>query len=502
MDRILIIDDEEDIRIALQRVLSREGYSIDLSDSVANAIELIEAGNTYSIIISDVLMKGMSGIDFIKYVSDQRINTPVILITGNPNLSSAESAIRYKAFEYISKPVDRTQILSVVKRALTEKAKKDEEQEKLFLSEKVEKALRSQNLDLNRQNAAILNATSDAVITINSKLVIVSANQASYQMFGYTKPLDLIGQNVDMLFTETKMKKYMSKVGSVLNDKGNSNAHQLSDVTLLRQDGSTFLADIAICSYVLDGDSYFTGVIRDVTQKKMMVEQLIDSERRAYLSIVAAGVGHEINNSLTAIQGFVEMAVKENADSALKDRALKVTLNQTERLRALTSNLLQLGKSRNKTSDKNQIIDMVTEVRNTIHVFKETAKLKYCLINWIEPAEPLQIQMNPDQFSLLLSNVLINAADATKNIGTINIQTYSKDDKIHLEITDDGEGMTEETKSKIFDPYFTTKELGKGTGLGMFVVKQIVDAFEIALEIESKVGVGSKFHFSFHKVRI
>ncbi|MCU0823209.1 MAG: ATP-binding protein, partial [Leptospira sp.] len=97
---------------------------------------------------------------------------------------------------------------------------------------------------------------------------------------------------------------------------------------------------------------------------------------------------------------------------------------------------------------------------------------------------------------------IINAADATKNIGTINIQTYSKDDKVHLEITDDGEGMTEETKSKIFDPYFTTKELGKGTGLGMFVVKQIVDAFEIALEIESKVGVGSKFHFSFHKVRI
>ncbi len=66
MDRILIIDDEEDIRIALQRVLSREGYSIDLSDSVANAIELIEAGNTYSIIISDVLMKGMSGYRFYK----------------------------------------------------------------------------------------------------------------------------------------------------------------------------------------------------------------------------------------------------------------------------------------------------------------------------------------------------------------------------------------------------------------------------------------------------
>ncbi|MCW7469219.1 hybrid sensor histidine kinase/response regulator [Leptospira kanakyensis] len=500
MDKILIIDDEEDIRIALKRVLSREGYQIELSESAAEAIQRISAGETFSVVISDILMSGMSGIDFTKFIAEKQINLPVILITGNPNLSSAESAIRYHAFEYISKPVDKTQILSVVKRAIEVKNQKDSDLEKLMLSEKLEKALRTQNLDLNRQNAAILNATSDAVITIDSKLTVVSANKSSFDMFRFLTPLDLIGQSVKILFTENKMQKYMSQVSKVLSEEVNKSTLQLSDVTLLRSDYTTFLADIAICSYNLDGDRYYTGVIRDVTQKKQMVEQLIHSERRAFLSVVAASIGHEINNSLTAIQGFVEMASRENADIMLKDRALKVTLNQTEKLRALTSNLLQLGKSLKSNNEKSKVLDLNKEITSVLQVFKETAKLKYCHIKREESENEIPIRMNSDQFALLLSNILLNAADATNNIGTIEIISYLDTKNAHLIITDDGEGMSTETLDKIYEPYFTTKELGKGTGLGMFVVKQIVDNFEIQLEIESTTGKGSKFHFIFPKV--
>lgn len=231
-----------------------------------------------------------------------------------------------------------------------------------------------------------------------------------------------------------------------------------------------------------------------------MVEQLIHSERRAFLSVVAASIGHEINNSLTAIQGFVEMASRENADMMLKDRALKVTLNQTEKLRALTSNLLQLGKSVKSTNEKSEILNLNSEITAVLNVFKETAKLKYCQIKRSESEENIPFRMNSDQFALLLSNILLNAADATNNIGTIEIKAYLQGRKAHLIITDDGEGMSQETLEKIYEPYFTTKELGKGTGLGMFVVKQIVDNFEIELEIDSTPGKGSKFHFIFPEV--
>lgn len=214
---------------------------------------------------------------------------------------------------------------------------------------------------------------------------------------------------------------------------------------------------------------------------------------------MAASIGHEINNSLTAIQGFVEMASRENADTMLKDRALKVTLNQTEKLRALTSNLLQLGKSLKSNNEQSKILDLNKEISSVLQVFKETAKLKYCQIKREESSEHIPIKMNSDQFALLLSNILLNAADATNNIGTIEILSYQDQKNSHLIVTDDGDGMSPETLDKIYEPYFTTKELGKGTGLGMFVVKQIVDNFEIRLEIESIAGKGSKFHFIFPK---
>jgi PAS domain S-box-containing protein len=500
MTKILVIDDEEDIRIALKRVLKREGYEVELADSAESAISKIDSDDSYSLVISDIMMKGLSGLDFIKYISETHKNLPVILITGNPNLSSAEFAVRYKAFDYISKPVERNQLLNVVKNAIDSKSQKDIEIEKLHQSEVMEKVLRSQNLDLNRQNAAILNATSDAVITIDSNQIIISANLATFEMFKYYQVTDFIGQSLAILFIESKFEKYITQVKSVISEQKGKNAVQLTDVTLKRSDESTFLADIAICMYILDGDTYFTGVVRDVTQKKMMVEQLIDSERRAFLSTVAASIGHEINNSLTAIQGFTEMAMKENADINLKNRALQVTMNQTQKLQALTTNLLLLGKSSKIKNDKNESIEVNESISNILDVFKQTARLKYCQINWEPTLIKTSILVNADQFSILLSNLLLNAADATANTGIITLALETNKKHVFLHITDDGVGMTEEVKKQIFEPYFTTKELGKGTGLGLFVVKQIADTFGIKIEIVSEPNKGCTFTLIFAQV--
>jgi two-component system sporulation sensor kinase A len=497
MIKILVIDDEEEIRIALKRVLSREGYLVELAPSVAVALKLIQSDDTFSLVISDIMVGGMTGIDFIKSVYESGKNLPVILITGNPNISSAESAVRYKAFDYISKPVERSQLINVVRKAIDSKNQKDIEVEKLHQSEIMQKVLKSQNLDLNRQNAAILNATSDAVLTIDSNKTIVSANQAAFELFQYAKHDELIGQNLEVLFIESKYSKYLHQAKTIISEKMKKKNLNLSDVTLRRKDNSTFFADISICSYILDGDAYFTGVIRDVSQKKVMIEQLIDSERRAFLSTVAASIGHEINNSLTAIQGFTEMAMKENADINIKNRALQVTINQTQKLNALTSNLLLLGKSKIVTGKKNESIEINESITSVLEVFRQTARLKYCQVNWNPIEDKLSISLNLDQFSILLSNLLLNAADATDNAGIISLNLEIKGSEILLHITDNGLGMTKEVMNRIFEPYFTTKELGKGSGLGMFVVKQIADTYGIKIFINSEPNKGTTFTLGF-----
>ncbi|GBF51269.1 two component response regulator sensor histidine kinase/response regulator subunits [Leptospira ryugenii] len=497
MSKILIIDDEEEIRIALKRILSREGYEIEHCSNVEEGLNLINKEDNFSLVISDILMSGLSGIDLIKHISESQQNLPVILMTGNPNLSSAESAVRYKAFDYLSKPVDRLQLINVVKSAIDSKIKKDVEFERYHQSELMEKVLRSQNLDLNRQNAAIINATSDSVITINSNLEIISINNSTLELFKYPDYNAIIGQKVEVLFSEQKREKYLHQIKLVVKEKKEKKTINLTDVSLIRSDGNSFLTDIAICSYEIDGDIYFTGVIRDVTQKKIMVQQLIDSERRAFLSTVAASIGHEINNSLTAIQGFTEMAIKENADIQLKNRALQVTMNQMQKLQALTANLLLLGKSKSITSKESEFINLNKSITSILDVFKETARLKYCQIIWQEPTDELNIHMNFDQFNVLLTNLLLNAADATENAGTIQILVEPQIHFVLLQIKDDGIGMNDEIKAKIFEPYFTTKELGKGTGLGLFVVKQIIDEHNIDFKIDSVENVGTTFELRF-----
>ena len=98
--------------------------------------------------------------------------------------------------------------------------------------------------------------------------------------------------------------------------------------------------------------------------------------------------------------------------------------------------------------------------------------------------------------------ILLNAADATDNKGNILIKTYISGNDPIIEIQDDGNGMDEETIQNLYEPYFTTKGLGKGTGLGMFVVKEIADLYHINIKVESKKNIGTKFILTFSPAKI
>lgn len=500
MQTILVIDDEAEIRFAIERILKKLDLQVISCENAALGIDIIKQNPNISLVISDVLMPGLNGVDLVKFVYETEANLPVILITGNPDLATAEAAVRYKAFDYISKPFERNQIVEQIRKALAHKLEKDIEKEKLLKAALMEDVLRSQNLDLNRQNSAILNATSDAIITVNKVGTIISANLSALENFRIESPLDLIGNNVKILFPPNKVGFYTKETNRLFTVHSTYTALQLNDVTLRKFDGSEFSADVSVCAYKLDQNIFFTGIIRDVTQKKEMVRRLIDSERRAFLSTLAASIGHEINNSLTAIQGYLEMALKDMASIEIKEKALKVSMNQAQKLQSLTANLLHLGKSDRLKKEDSSILELNSAIGSVLEIFKSTAKLKNCKILWEPNPNKIFMRMSFDPFSILLSNILINAGDATQNRGTIEIESKIQDKLPHLIIKDNGVGMSPETIKQIFEPYFTTKELGRGTGLGMFVVKQIIDSYQIKLDIQSEVGKGSSFDFKFNQL--
>ncbi|TGK34384.1 response regulator [Leptospira gomenensis] len=492
---VLVIDDESEIRTVLERVISREGYRVFLAKDYDSAIEIVRSYRI-DVVISDIVMNGKNGLEIAKEIRKIDENIPVILMTGNPDLTTAEEAVRNRAFDYISKPIRRTNIIEVLEKAKNEKYARDRHAETLIQSENENTKLAQRARDLYLQNYNILNATSDCVITFDENLNFSGLNQSALDAFGYTEE-EIIGKHFNILSPPGKEDLYMEKVEQLLKRKSKRQIARINHADLKNKNGEVRTYDISGCYYDIEGKTYYTGIARDITNKILISEKLIDAERRAFLSTLASSIGHEINNSLTAIQGHIEIAKLPDSDDQIRQKAIQITWGQLIKLKTLTNNLLQLGKPGEGPKKSSERIDLNESVEVVIDVFQKTSRLKDCRIHFKPDPLPVMIESDQDQLSLLLSNIMLNSADATGNRGNITISVQIRNHHPVVSILDDGIGMNEEVIQKIYQPYFTTKGIGKGTGLGMFVAKEIADQYGIRIEIESEPDSGTEFRLIF-----
>lgn len=190
---------------------------------------------------------------------------------------------------------------------------------------------------------------------------------------------------------------------------------------------------------------------------------------------------------MTAIQDHIEIVKLPDAtDPPIRQKVIQITWSQLVKLKTLTNNLLQLGKPGENFKRASEPIDLNECVESVIDVFQKTSRLKNCKIHFKPEPISLIVESNQDQLSLLLSNIVLNSTDTTGNQGNVQISVYIKNHHLMVYVLDDGVGMDEEVIQKIYQPYFTTKGIGEGTGLGMFVTKEIADQHKIKIEIESE----------------
>ncbi|WP_061248938.1 hybrid sensor histidine kinase/response regulator [Leptospira alstonii] len=492
---VLVIDDESEIRTVLERVISREGYRVLSAKDSDSALEIIR-NQKIDVVISDIVMNGKNGIEVTKEIRKINENIPVILMTGNPDLTTAEEAVRNRAFDYISKPIRRKSILEVIEKAKIEKETRDKRAENLIKSETENTKLAQRAKDLYLQNYNILNATSDCVITLDRDLRFSGLNRAALDAFGYTEE-EIVGKSFNVLSPPGQETLYMDRVVRLLKRKNKRQIARMNRADLKSKNGDVRTYEISVCYYDIEGQTYYTGIARDITNKLLISEKLIDAERRAFLSILASSIGHEINNSLTAIQGHIEIAKLPDATEQIRQKTIQITWSQLIKLKTLTNNLLQLGKPGESLRKSSESINLNECVESVIDVFQKTSRLKNCRIHFKPEPTPVVVESDQDQLALLLSNIILNSADATGNQGNIQISIYTRNHHPVVSILDNGIGMNEEVIRKIYQPYFTTKGIGKGTGLGMFVAKEIADQRGIKIEIESELNSGSEFRLVF-----
>lgn len=235
-------------------------------------------------------------------------------------------------------------------------------------------------------------------------------------------------------------------------------------------------------------------VIEDVTVRARLEEQLQQREKLSSIGLLAAGVAHEVNTPLTGVSSYTQMLLNMIPETDPKHALLQKVHKQTDRATDIVNNLLNF--SRVGTAAEFSDIDIHRVLDDTIQLLEP--QMRRSQIEIIRNYSTLpKINGNAGKLQQVFTNLLLNSRDAIPESGAIELKTYLNDgDTITIEVRDNGIGITPENMSKIYDPFFTTKGVGRGTGLGLAVSYGIIQEHSGHISVESAPGLGTTFRIT------
>jgi signal transduction histidine kinase len=222
--------------------------------------------------------------------------------------------------------------------------------------------------------------------------------------------------------------------------------------------------------------------------------QLAHTEKMAAVGTLAAGVAHEVNNPLAGVSACLDNLRAHPDDEEMRNRYLDLIEDGLKRIERTITNLLDFSRQREIRPERTSIN------HNLRHVVELVGyQLRRANIEVVFDLDPDDAVVMADHFQMeqLFLNLVLNAIDAMPDGGTVTLRTRAGDEEVTAEVTDTGTGIPEEIFERLFDPFFTTRDVGEGTGLGLAVSDSIVAAHGGTIEVDSKVGYGATFRVRF-----
>ena len=335
----------------------------------------------------------------------------------------------------------------------------------------------------------IIDSAMDAIITVDHEQKVVVFNDAAERMFQCSSQ-DAIGQPLDK-FVPARFREVHRQHVKGFGRSGVTSRRmgQLGTVMGLRADGQEFPIEAAISHVTIQGHKLFTAILRDVSERTRLEEQLRRTERVAELGTLASGMAHEIGTPMNVILGRAEYLMDRVADEPVK-KGLQTIVAQVERITRVMNQLLSFAR-RKPTQPRPVALEEVIE--NSLEIFRERlSRHNVQVLTRLDPDCP-SVLADSDQMNQVLINLVMNAVHAMSQGGTLRVGLERENDRVKLTVSDSGHGIPKEVVSKIFDPFFSTKEFGKGTGLGLTVVKGIIEEHQGSIAVESEEGKGTTF---------
>jgi two-component system cell cycle sensor histidine kinase/response regulator CckA len=334
--------------------------------------------------------------------------------------------------------------------------------------------------------SAALNAVATAMIITESDFTIVWMNPAFTELTGYSDA-EAIGRKVgDLLGSGAEDAAfYKSMEDTILSGKS-----WTGEMTNRRKDGRLYRESSIITPVRDDAGAirHFITVKTDLTHQLQMEAQLLQSQKMEAVGQLAAGVAHEFNNLLQALMAMATIVRLRSDDPKIAKLGTEMEF-QITRGSGITQQLLLF--SRAHPAEKSNI-DLREKIRKAGILLRQLIpeNIKVVIEN---PPQRLSVEGDAGQMQQVLLNLAINARDAMPGGGVLTLRSGSCGGEVFLEVEDTGDGMDDTTRARIFEPFFTTKEVGKGSGLGLAVVHGIVQQHGGRIEVESRLGEGSRF---------
>lgn len=333
-------------------------------------------------------------------------------------------------------------------------------------------------------------ASLEAVIFIENG-IIVDINHRTYEMFGYREG-EIVGRNIlDFIIPHS---------GTISNKMTTSGRGHKFETKGLNKNGTLFPIEVHSRELDLQGKRVWISAVRDLTEQKSMEDEVLKSKNLQAVGTLANGIAHDFNNLLAGIVGNVSLA----RISSPKDSKITHYLSEAERITLMGKNLTHqlLTFSRGEDSVRT-IMDISTIIRDTTEA---TLSGSFVKAEYVIPTDLFHVEVDEDQLRQVIRNIVVNAKESIASEGTIfitceNVDISSqhklpvKEPYVRILIHDEGIGIPEENMSKIFDPYFTTKEMGsqKGVGLGLAICYSIIKKHNGYILVNSVPNGGTTF---------
>ena len=512
--QILVVDDSETSLALLLAILTAEGYEVRPADSGELALAAVTASRP-EVILLDMRMPGMSGIDVCrKLKSDaQSRDIPVIFLSASLDFEARLEALQSGAVDFINKPFRRDELLARLKTHL----------ELARLHKDLEQRVMERTEELQATNDQ-LKGELIARMRIEEKL---RESEQRFRSMADTAPAGIWMTNPEGRITYVSQWALSFTGSAIAKDAGEGWLHRVHPADLQRVtdavcaaisrpapfqmeyrmqrfDGEyRWIADTGTPRFVNSEYAGHIGIIIDITELKLGQERALANQKLESLGVLTAGIAHDFNNLLSTILAHCDLALDEISCETPEHENVSTIATVALRASEIVSLLMTYaGNTDSSIPEPVELSPLIEEMVQLLQVsVSRTTTLQLNLAK-----DPTPIWVNPGQVRQVILNLIMNASEALEGqpgtvvISTTNVYPGSGEPApadlgdgtyVLLQVSDTGCGMSEEIRAKIFDPFFSTKFLGRGLGLAS--VQGILRAAGGRISVASSPGQGSTF---------